>query len=47
MLTPKDEGIASWFIFLFINIFWIFPIDFGPLDEVLQFGVGACIWNLT
>jgi hypothetical protein len=39
MFTPKDEGIASWFNYLFINIFWIFPINFGPLD------VGIAIWN--
>ncbi len=36
MFASKDEGIASWFQFL--NIFWIFPIAFGPLDVSITFG---------
>jgi len=38
MLTPKDQGIGSWFKVLFIKIFWIFPITFGPLDASIAFG---------
>jgi hypothetical protein len=38
MLQPKDEGIGNWFQVLIINIFWIFPITFGPLDASIAFG---------
>jgi hypothetical protein len=32
MFTFKHEGVASGLGYLFINIFWIFPIAFGSLD---------------
>ncbi len=38
MITPKDEGTCSWFKILFIKIFLIFPITFGPLDANIAFG---------
>jgi len=39
MLTPKDEGIISWFnLYIYIYIFWIFPIVFYTLNASIVFG---------
>jgi hypothetical protein len=38
MLATKDESIASWFNFFYINIFCILHIDFGPLNVDIAFG---------
>jgi hypothetical protein len=39
MFAPKDEGITSWFNLLFVDIFWIFLIAFGPLNTSIALSV--------
>jgi hypothetical protein len=34
----KMKVLVVGFYFLFINIFWIFPIAFGSLDACIAFG---------